>query len=224
MPRALFVDDGEPSSEFPRSVLWRDDVTRVVERDPAAALSAARAQLPNLILIRERQPGGSEELLRRLKERYETRRVPVVAYGPRAVLDETALRRAGATLVLATPADPLHWDLRLEELMSEPPRREVRLPVHFVIWPQPPAGPTEGVAHNLSVRGALLETQDPLEPGATLELAFGLPDAPAEIQVVGQIIRQEPDALRRLYGLDFIILRGDARSRIEGFVGSGTRR
>jgi hypothetical protein len=91
-----------------------------------------------------------------------------------------------------------------------------------VVWPQPREAALRGTALNLSVRGMLLETQQPLALGATLELAFEPPGG-APCEVVGQVVResQAPGAARR-YGVDFIVMRGDARGEIHAFVESET--
>ncbi len=224
MPKVLFVAAQDPSTELGATVLFRSSVERVVTDDLASVLPIARAKLPNLILIKDQLPEACEKLIRQLKETLETRRVPVVVMLPRdASGAEMPLRRAGASLVLKAPVDPLLWDDKLEELLAEPPRREIRLPTSFVIWPRASDGRREAHALNLSVRGMLLETEASLEAGATLEVAFELPGG-TPVEVVGQVVREAGVVEdKRRYGVDFIILRGPARSAIETFIESEAR-
>jgi CheY-like chemotaxis protein len=225
MPKVLFVAAQDPSADLGATVLFRSSVERVTTDDPERAIPLAKAKLPNLILIKDQLPQACEKLIRQLKEAPETRRASVVVVlQGNANGAELPLRRAGASLVLTAPVDPLLWDDRLEELLSEPRRREIRLPMSYVIWPGAKDGRRDAVAVNLSVRGMLLETDTPLEPGATLEVTFEVPDGPSPIEVVGQVVRTAgAHHDRRRYGVDFIILRGPARSAIEAFVESEAR-
>lgn len=225
MLKVLFVAAQDASADLGATVLFRSSVERVSTDDLEGALALARAKLPNLILIKDQVPQACEKLIRQLKESPETRRasVVVVLRGD-ANGAEMSLRRAGASLVLTAPVDPLLWDDKLEELLSEPRRREIRLPTSFVIWPGVKDGRREAIAVNLSVRGMLLETDAPLEAGATLEVSFEVPDSPSPVEVVGQVVRQAATLEdKRRYGVDFIILRGPARNAIEAFVESEAR-
>jgi hypothetical protein len=146
----------------------------------------------------------------------------VVVILPReATGSEMALRRAGASVAVAGVLDPLVWDDRLEQLLTEPRRRDARIPARFVVWPRSHDEAQRGTALNLSVSGALLQAAAALPTGSTLELSLELPSAtPSE--VVGQVVREEKgDAGGRRYGVDFIILRGSSRSQIDAFVESG---
>jgi hypothetical protein len=218
------VGSSEFATEIGSTVLYRTDVERQQVADTAAALENARSRPPNVVVVRDENPDATQALIRRLKEGPETRRASVVVLSRKGT-DETYLKRAGASLVIAPPIDPFTWDDRLEELLSEPRRRDVRIPARFVVWPRPLEAHSEGVALNVSVRGMLLETRAPLQVGTTLELTFELPGNGAPTQVVGQVVRQAPSLSEALlYGIDFIILRGDSRSRIHAFVEAETRR
>lgn len=225
MPRVIFLSSQDPFGELGPTVLYRSDVERAVVADPGAVVATARARLPNLVLIKDQPLAAAERLVRELKQTPETRRASVVVLvrGDENGA-EMALRRAGASLVLTPPVEPLLWDDRLEELFSEPRRRDLTIPARFVIWPPHSLEiPQPATALNLSVRGALLETDRELDVGATVEVSLDLPEA-GEADVVGQIVRDaEAAAGQRRYGVDFIILRGQSRARIEAFVESEAR-
>lgn len=217
MPRVLFLSSADPTLDLGGTVLFRKDVERTRHRDPKAALADALSRPPNLIVVRA-ESNAPRAFIHDVKRHADTRRVSIVVLALPGVDDE-ALKAAGARLLLHPPVDPLQWDDRLEELLNEPPRKDSRIPARFVVWPRPVKGPADGVALNLSVRGMLLETPQPLALGTTLELRFQLPGEGQESEVVGQVVRQaaaEPGTL--LYGVDFVILRGDSHERIQRFV------
>jgi CheY-like chemotaxis protein len=225
MSRVLFAGFEDPADEFGETVLFRPDIERWSAVDNQAAVELARARLPNLVVVEDRQPGRAQALMRQLLEYPETRRVRVVVLGSRdGSSDEAALRQSGAILVLRQPVDPLVWDDRLEELAKEPLRRDAMLPARFVVWPQPAIDWQPAAVVNISVRGLLLETRRPLVSGDTLEISLDLPEAP-DTQVVGQVVRSAGSAEDRLcFGVDFVVLRGEARKNIHAFVDDRARR
>src|SRR4029453_17316845 len=77
----------------------------------------------------------------------------------------------------------------------------------------------EGAVVNIGARGALLESAYPLELGTKVGLTFQLPDDPAEVQGVAQVVRQADDASGRCRsGVEFLVYRGGAQERIAAFV------
>lgn len=220
MPKVLFVAPQDPEPELGASVLYRTDVERALVGEPEAMLAVAQDFQPNLVVVKDQPAGRAEQLVRQLHGSPETRRARVVVILPReATGAEMAMRRAGASVAVAGQLDPLVWDGRLEELLAEPRRRDARIPARFVIWPHSQQDALLGTAVNLSVRGVLLESETPLTTGSTLELRLELPSG-APTEVVGQVVREEEP---HRYGVDFIILRGNSRSRIDAFVESGAQ-
>jgi hypothetical protein len=217
MPRVLFLSTADPTLDLGGTVLFRRDVERTLHRAPKAALADALSRPPNLIVVRA-ESDALRAFIHDVKRHAETRRVSIVVLALPGV-DAAALKAAGASLVLSAPIDPLQWDDRLEELLTEPPRKDSRIPARFVVWPRPVKGPTDCVALNISVRGMLLEAAQPLALGTTLELRFELPGSPHESEVVGQVVRQAAAPPGQLvYGVDFMILRGDSHEAIQRFV------
>lgn len=218
MSRVLFVGFDDPAADFGESVLFRPEIVRSFAPDNAQAVELARSGLPNLAVVQDRDLRSTQALMRQLREHPETRRVRLVVLCRRdGRSDEVALRQAGAILVLHHPVDPLVWDDRLEELATEPLRRDTLLHARFVVWPQPAVDWHEASVVNISVRGLLLETRKALVVGDTLEISLDLPGA-SDVQVVGQVVRQAQTGERAFFGVDFVILRGEARRRIHAFV------
>src|SRR5207245_11033811 len=80
-------------------------------------------------------------------------------------------------------------------------------------------GPLRGSIVDISVKGMLLETDEPVEVGTKLDLSFRLPGDPTDLRVVAQVIRQEPgEDGRARTGVEFVIVREAVRERIRAFV------
>lgn len=227
MAKLLIIASADLTPEFGNTVLWRRDIERVQAPTPAIGLEVVRRATPQLVVIDGRDPAAALDFMRRLREDPSTRRsaLAVLSRSP-TLADEETFRRAGANLVFAGEVDPSLWDSRLEELLNVPLRREARIPVHFEVWSRfaPEEEAFEGVALNVSVRGILLEADEPLDVGTQLELSFTLPGESADLHVVGRVVRDAGvNEGRPLSGIEFLILRGDARERIEAFVDRDAR-
>jgi diguanylate cyclase (GGDEF)-like protein/PAS domain S-box-containing protein len=220
--RVLIVSRDDLASELGRSVLWRPDIERVAVRDPAEAVPAAARLVPNLVLLDSQDVDGTLALVRLLRADPRTRPSGIVILGrslPSAIEDRVLA--AGANAVVPVPVDEFIWDRRLEELLCVPPRRAQRIAVRMRDWSRlvTDAEEMEGAVVNIGARGALLESAYPLELGTKVGLTFQLPDDPAEVQVVAQVVRQADDASGRCRsGVEFLVYRGGAQERIAAFV------
>jgi PAS domain S-box-containing protein len=223
MPGLLIVSRPDLAQELERTVLWRSGIGRTAA-SPEAAFETARSVEPGLILLDGTQAASVIPLIRRLRESDETRGVSIAVLQRSIDLGaEKALREAGANAILHTPVDPQLWDARLEELLNVPIRREARIEVHIEVWSQqePRSSANDGLALSISLRGMLLETPRPLLVGSKLNLSFELPGKPVELHAVGEVARDAGsiDGGARC-GIEFLVLRGDARKRIRAFVES----
>jgi DNA-binding response OmpR family regulator len=228
MPKVLIVATPESAPELGRTVLWRSDIERVFAPDPVLAFDVARSQLPNLVLLEVPDVDSALDWIHRLRADDAGRSLPVAVVSRTASRwDQERLRRGGANEVLAGDVDPFVWDARLESLLNVPRRREVRVPVRFGVWSRfaPETEAAQGLVVNISVRGMLVQPAEPVQVGARLDLAFRLPRSTEDLKAVGQVVR-EASAFegRPRYGLEFLILRGDARERIATFVQEEERR
>lgn len=227
MSRVLIVSGADLTPEFGNTVLWRRDIDRVQAPSLDLGLEAARHLMPRLVIVDGRDTRATLEFMRRVREDPRTRgtALAVLSRSP-TLADEEAFRKAGANLVFAGEVDPFLWDTRLEELLNVPLRREARIPVHFEVWSRfaPGEEPIEGLALNISLRGILMEADEPLDVGTQLELSFTLPKDDEELHVVGRVVRDAgAHEGRPRSGIEFLILRGDARQRIQAFVDTGAR-
>ena len=227
MPKLLVVSPVDLGPELGKTLLWRPSVERFVATDGDSALDLARRTGPSLIIVDGFDAGGAVELVRRLRADPQIRphAIAVLSRSP-SLADEASFRRAGANVVFAGIVHPELWDARLEELLNVPRRLEARIPVRLATWSRatPEAPPLEGLTLNISIHGILLQTPARLGVGTKIDLSFPLPERRNEIQVLGQIMRETavgPD--RWQSGVKFLILRGDARERIAGFIEASVR-
>jgi hypothetical protein len=220
-PRILIVSASDLSDRLGKTVLWRNDVERVFADTANAGFEMARALQPSLVLVHGQLPQATA-LLRHLREDELTRRISLVAIAGRTRhLGDEALRRAGANLVLPASLQAAIYDRRLEELLAVPRRRETRLPAAFQLWCRAEAaGPlSEAVVLNISVRGMLIETGEPLPMGSTVEIRLSLPGDAEPVPIVALVERQDPvEGGRFQSGVQFLILRDHVRDRIRAFI------
>ncbi|HEV7498790.1 MAG TPA: PilZ domain-containing protein [Vicinamibacteria bacterium] len=227
MPRVLIMSSPEIVSELSSTILWRSDVDRVFAEDGEASLDRIHASGADLVILAGEDTDATLALLTRLRADGRTRGVSTGVVRRAVSLDEeTRLRRAGANVVFGGQVVPYLWDAWIEELLHVPRRRDARVPVSIAVWSHtaPGTDPARGMSVNISVKGMLLETAEPLDIGSKLDLTFTLPGGTA-LRVVGQVVREDPageDGLSRL-GIEFLILRDGARERIRGYVEAGAR-
>jgi hypothetical protein len=222
MTRVLIVGGPELTSVLERTVVWRRDVERLFAADLEAAFSVACDALPKLVILDGAPQEEALDTLRRFRSDGLTRKMSLAVLRRSATVPEVeALRRAGANIVFAGEALPYLWDAWLEELLEVPRRRVVRVPVRLDVWSRFEADeePRRGTIVDISVKGMLLETDDPVDVGTKLDLSFRLPGDPTDLRVVAQVVRQEPgEHGRARTGAEFVIVREAFRERIRAFV------
>jgi hypothetical protein len=207
------------ASRLRKTVLWRHDIERIFAADADEAVDKARKLQPRLVLV-DATTMDAAQIFRALREEPATRQISLASLGA-GKRSEQALRGAGANLIVPSEFDPTLFDARLEELLDVPRRRETRLAASFQLWCRSELMPglTEAVVLNISVRGMLIETKEPLPLGTTVELQLPLPDDGPPLPLMGLVERQvdAPDGRYRT-GVQFLILRDEARERIRAFI------
>jgi hypothetical protein len=225
MPRVLIMASPELVSELSTTILWRSDVDRVFA-GADSSLDRIHAGQPDLVILAGEDTAALLALLGRIRGDGRTRGVSVGVVRRSVTLDEeTQLRRAGANVVFGGQVVPYLWDAWIEELLHVPRRREARVPVGLAVWSHtaPGSDPARGVSLNISVKGMLLETTEPLDIGSKLDLTFTLPGGAGAVRAVGQVVREDParDGGPPRLGIEFLILRDGARDRIRSYVEAG---
>jgi hypothetical protein len=212
-------------SELSSTILWRSDVDRVFA-GPDSGLDRIHASQPDLVILAGEDTEAALGLLGSIRGDGRTRGVSVGVVRQSVTLDEeTRLRRAGANVVFGGQVVPYLWDAWIEELLHVPRRRDARVPVGIAVWSHtaPGTDPGRGLSVNISVKGMLLETTEPLDIGSKLDLTFTLPGSLGPVRAVGQVVREDPssDSGPPRLGIEFLILRDGARDRIRAYVEAG---
>jgi hypothetical protein len=221
-PRILIVASRDLTPHLGDTVLWRAGIERVFSANAEAALEMLPMLGARLVVLDTTDSDAALRFIEDVRRDPLTRGLSVAILGQDLTLkDEDALRVAGANVVLSGKVDPALWDTRLEELLHVPRRREVRVPVLCEAWSQIADEPAiEGWALNLSVRGALIETETPLDVGTSIDLTLQLPGEGTDIKAVARVVREAGGAEGRCWsGVEFLIVRGDGRDRLLLFIG-----
>jgi hypothetical protein len=217
-PRVLIVASRDLSSQLGETVLWRSDVERVFSPSASAALDTVAGLGVRLVVLDTESRDGALHFVEKLRRDSLTRGVSIAVLGRNlSMKDEEALRVAGANLVLSGQVEPGACN----GLLSVPRRREVRVPVLCEAWSSIGGEPPfEGWVLNLSMRGALVEMEVPLDVGTTIALALQLPGAGAGVRSMARVVREAGGSEGRFWsGVEFLILRGDGRERLGRFLG-----
>jgi hypothetical protein len=213
MPIALVCSDG-PLPELAETVLGRRDVDRRFARNADEVRRITRDTRLDIAVV-DGGFGALKEVVTALR-RYP-RQVSIVVLARAGMpADEVELMEAGANAVLVPPPDR-KWDTALSRLATVPPRKHTRVPVYFEMEVRTPGKSNVGLGTilNLSIHGALIETEHPLQLGDTLDVRFRLPAPAGGVQAVARVLRL--DAARR-FGLEFARLEGNGRDVVSGFV------
>jgi CheY-like chemotaxis protein len=222
MPRVLIAAPLALVAELDRAILKKSGVERVLALHPEHAFEAIRNSRPDLVILGETDGKDTCALVRQIRTDTATRNVTlaVISRVPPSQAEEAELRRAGANVVLSGNMVPDMSEESIDHLLDVPVRREAGMPVRFVVWSHvgPDNAPLEGLGINVSIRGLLLHTPEPVDVGSKLELTFRLPDDEMEIRAVGKAVREHPWRDGKQIGVEFLILRDAARDRIRAYV------
>jgi hypothetical protein len=206
------------------TLLWRPEIDRLLVNSEGELLSTIRERRPKLVILDGRRPEVMA-VVRKVRSDPDTRDLSIAALLGDDVLDEQTLREAGVNVVLSKQqAEPL-WDDAFQELVNVPPRRWVTLPVQVALGPRPGPNvqPAEMVARNISVRGLLIESQNPFPLGMVISIFVKLPSRADRLHLVGRVVweRSDGNELTR-QGVEFLGFHGDAMGAIAAFVAASS--
>jgi PilZ domain-containing protein len=213
MPIALLCSAG-PLPELKQTVLARHDVERRFARTADEVRRATRDFRPDIAVV-DGALAGLKDVILGLR-RYPRQVSIVVVAREGMAADSVELIEAGANAVLSLPPGP-DWDKALSRLSTVPPRKHTRVPVYFELEVHIPGQLHIGLGTilNLSIHGALIETEHPLQLGDALEVRFRLPAPAGPVQGNARVLRL--DAARR-FGVEFFGLAGKGHEAVSAFV------
>lgn len=227
MERVLIVGPEDLRPALSKTVLGESDVEYVLARNAAAARKSLREKRTRLVIVALGERKASEQFVKSVRKDARTRKVSLLVLLPTLLPDEEqALRKAGASAALAGRVDPYLWNELLLKLLRVAERRAAAVPVRFWVWYRfsNEEKPVRGVSRNVSVRGMLLEVEQPLqvEPGTRLETEFALPGREGVLRALARVVREEPASARgrRRFAIEFLELTPRVEDRIEAFVRS----
>lgn len=213
MPIALLCSEGS-LPELTETVLGRPDVDRRFARGLKDVKRIARDTRPDIAVV-DGALDDVRELVRALRKYPRQVSIVVIARKPMRA-DAVELMEAGANAVLEPPPGP-GWDEVFSRLSAVPPRKHTRVPVYFQTELRVPDRTQVGLGTilNLSIHGALIETDHPLRVGEPLDVRFRLPAPASGVQAAARVRRL--DAARR-FGVEFERLEGEGRGLVSSFV------
>ena len=108
--------------------------------------------------------------------------------------------------------------MKIQRLLAIPPRRVVKTLTRIEVVEKDASSTILGHSVNLSATGMLLQVDEKLPPAARLMLQFFLEDPVLPIRVRSEVVRAEFTGGTPRYGVRFMDLPNEQRSRIDTFV------
>src|SRR5712692_10409114 len=122
MPKNLLLaDDSKTIQQAVSMTFAREDVTLTTVGDGEAALKAAKASRPDLILADVSMPGlGGYELCQRVRADAAIRDVPVLLLGGGVPVDATKAQAVGANGLMPKPFDSGKLIEQVKQILANP--------------------------------------------------------------------------------------------------------
>jgi len=223
MQRVLIVSERDLTPELGKTVLWRDEIDRVMLQPEECTPMAAAELQPQLVVVDGAQPELAVARINNLRshERARDFAIAVLTSATPSAEDVEILSQARANTILPVPVEPSLWDAKLEQLLSIPSRFETRIPIHIRFWTQPQEIPptVRGTALNVSSGGMLLCPDLRLAPGSNIDLMFKLPDQTVETSVIARVVWQRQESSGEVKaGVEFLVFRNQGRARLTQFI------
>lgn len=225
MPRVRIACWGEAEKLFSGrdSILRREDCEVLLAASGRELLDLARRARPDLVLI-DQETAGDEflGLCRRLKSRRQTSAISIVLMCQE--LGEEEIRMLGSLGIEGILRQPTQHKVSqsvarlLGVEVRDHPRFSIEAPADLL-----PDGQGSALASrmiDLSVQGAQLEIDHPVQLGSGVTLTFSLPRSGEALQLHATVVRIHADPLwgRNRLGLRFVPLEPPARDRLAALV------
>lgn len=197
LKKILLVDDVAAQLELERAFFANEKVDVLTAGDGHEALRLIREERPDLVLVDETMPGlRGHEVCAAVKSDEALREIPVVIVT--GAVDEASIdacMAAGCDHYLVKPVDKRAVLSVAERFLDTRRRRPMRLLVRVAHVGHTLASSPDfffGYTVDVSDRGILLETDEPISAGEQLELQFFLPRSGDKVVAQGRVVRELP--------------------------------
>jgi uncharacterized protein (TIGR02266 family) len=222
--KVLLVDDVKLFIEFERSFFERAGCDVLTAASGEEALQIATAEKPHVVLLDYEMPGMmGDEVCRRLKEDSGTRHIPVLIVTSHHT--EEVKRRcvsAGCTDLLGKPVSGRDLLEKVVRILEIPYRVHVRTRVQMEVSLGVGGDETtvSGYSEDISEGGLLVETLEPLEIGAKVNVSFTLPGQERPFETAAEVVRsaRTRDGDRYAIGLRYEAPEKVLVEKLRGFV------
>jgi two-component system, OmpR family, alkaline phosphatase synthesis response regulator PhoP len=218
--RILLVDHSRGALTFQETILRRRDTMILTALAGSEGLAKAQSEKPHLIIFAfDLFDMTAPEFCRDIRQREETRATSLLLIAEREHPEHGDLcLSAGCNDVIFKPIQRRELDAKVEKLTSIPVRRQLRTITKIEVSLEKNGRFVLGRSVNISSSGMLLEVDRMLPGDGVVRLHFYLPGDPKPLQLEAQVLRAEFAGTMAKYGLKFINVTEDERSRIERYV------
>lgn len=216
----LLVDHSRGALLFQETILRRRDMQIMTALAGTEGLVKARMERPNLIIFGyDLFDMTAPEFCREIRHDELTRGISLLLVCDRAQPDHGELcLSAGCNDVIFRPLQKPELDQKVERLTQIPVRRQLRTITKIEISVEKNGRFVLARSVNISSTGMLVEVDRMLPQDGPLRLHFYLPADPRPLQLQAEILRAEFSGAMPKYGMRFVELTEEDRTRITRFV------
>lgn len=219
-PTVILVNPSRGTLLFDRSLLHSSQWSVQIATRGTEAWRLTRELQPRAVVFTfDLDDLVAPELCRLIREYNKTRRVSLMLIGDRSEPEQVDIcMAAGCNELIYRPLHGSELELKIQRLLAIPPRREVKTLTRIEVVEKEASSTMLGHSVNLSSTGMLLQVDGTLPPAARLMLQFFLEDPVLPIRVRSEVVRAEFTGGTPRYGVRFMDLPNEQRSRIDSFV------
>ncbi len=221
MKKALFANDLKSLFSGKNSFLDRTDIKIFTAATNDEVLKIHRKEKADLIVTLLDSPGiKSEELFNSIRKSDELRDVSTIIVCKDTLAHRERCKRCSANAVFTMPVDAALLHIKVQQFLNVAPRKFYRVILAVAIQGKFKDSPLPFWTENISARGMLIKSEEPLSLGDGIFFSFFLPDG-THVSGYGEIARRDrsataPDSF--LYGIKFTNIDPSSRSAIEAAV------
>lgn len=205
LEKILLVDDVKLLLEMQKSMLASSRLNIFTAEDGIEALSIARSQMPNLIVMDNHMPNmDGLTCCREIKADPLLKGIPVIML-TNAVREEDCklYLSAGAVAVLSKPIDARLYLLTLKKYLSAVECRGVRVPLATEVKLNAGTALVPGITKDVSVKGIHITSEFEPSPSEEVRFSFTLPGSDTPTEVRGKVAWVRKKRVGVKVGCDF---------------------